>query len=510
MSIVGSRHYLADINVPPARVQLGAIADGDQEEMVCEIRVMDGKSVADCTGAQAVVYVVRADRQTVFWNAEAGRDGVRFRMPEAAHAVAGRFAMAVRLTLGEVKHTVFLAEGSVITTRTDALLNAGQPIPNIDDLLAQIGRMEAATERSEQATAAMDAKWAGYDARLLETDERVKHEARRISNLEAAAEGNLYRAETDDDPAYQKAVPADAMSLAMLDRFGGKTLVWNQLLDGGHNSKGTTSNGITWNVNDDGTVTANGTATALSQFIIWRDGSAVGFRATPGHKYLSDFGVGEDASNGTYYATMTNNGGNGMSNNIGLPTIRVATSDSGAGVLLRVGAGYTANNVVFKPQLFDLTMMFGPDVADTITTPEQAYALGVPRNYQPYSAPTLRNFALDHVVSSSGQTIDLSALVGKYFPDGMRSAGDVCDSFEADDEGKWWAIRRVSNDVAGDGLAFIALTDPVRTEVTENFPSDLKVEAGGGLTFVNQHGDDFRVPLPNQVTYMIKLGGAAQ
>lgn len=53
---------------------------------------------------------------------------------------------------------------------------------------------------------------------------------RRVENLEAAAEGNLYRVETDDETAYEKAVQPDVLPWGTLDKVGGKTLVMNQLV----------------------------------------------------------------------------------------------------------------------------------------------------------------------------------------------------------------------------------------------------------------------------------------
>lgn len=66
------------------------------------------------------------------------------------------------------------------------------------------------------------------------------------------------------------------------------------------------------------------------------------------------------------------------------------------------------------------------------------------------------------------------------------------------------------NSMAG-VMLYYELAEPIETPID---PADLagltelNVEAGGLLTFANQHGDDYRVPLPNQETFMIKLGGA--
>lgn len=57
------------------------------------------------------------------------------------------------------------------------------------------------------------------------------------------------------------------------------------------------------------------------------------------------------------------------------------------------------------------------------------------------------------------------------------------------------------------------LAEPIETPIDPADLADLTaldVEAGGSLTFCNQHGDDYHMPLPNQETFMIKtnLGGA--
>ncbi len=52
------------------------------------------------------------------------------------------------------------------------------------------------------------------------------------------------------------------------------------------------------------------------------------------------------------------------------------------------------------------------------------------------------------------------------------------------------------------------LAEPIETPITEELPADIEIEAGGSLTFVNDQGDNYRVPVSNQQTWLIKLGGA--
>ena len=61
----------------------------------------------------------------------------------------------------------------------------------------------------------------------------------------------------------------------------------------------------------------------------------------------------------------------------------------------------------------DLTQMFGAEVANTITTPEEAYALGVPREYVAYNPGELRSADVEQIASNSNNIFDIE----KYLTD---------------------------------------------------------------------------------------------
>lgn len=68
-------------------------------------------------------------------------------------------------------------------------------------------------------------------AKDVETEHKKNTEQdRRLANLEAAAMGVLHREVTDTDEAYEKTLPSGINPYGMLDKVGGKTIVWNQLL----------------------------------------------------------------------------------------------------------------------------------------------------------------------------------------------------------------------------------------------------------------------------------------
>lgn len=124
-----------------------------------------------------------------------------------------------------------------------------------------------------------------------------------------------------------------------------------QLLDKSKYPATQTINGVTFTNNGDGTITVNGTTTAetYSSFRITYDDVP----CVKGHIYCI-LGCPSGGSYQTYDCNTSwgDDSGNG--------NIRLFNRDIKSGnYYIRVFPGYTANNLVFKPQLFDLTEMYG-------------------------------------------------------------------------------------------------------------------------------------------------------
>lgn len=125
-----------------------------------------------------------------------------------------------------------------------------------------------------------------------------------------------------------------------------------QLLDKSKYPATQTVNGVTFTNNGDGTITMNGTATASIYVDIITDW----LKLSTDKKYLI-IGCPSGGRNDTYFLYVNNGGalwpydtGNGS---IGTP-IKI-----NAIVTICITVGTTVNNLVFKPQLFDLTEMYG-------------------------------------------------------------------------------------------------------------------------------------------------------
>ena len=173
----------------------------------------------------------------------------------------------------------------------------------------------------------------------------------------------------DTAPYIYRQTPVKESFKALMKKIVGASVVWNQLCDhlNSYTSPIFTNNG-------DGSFTANGTV-GSTQTLYKANGSAIPLYAN--HKYfvkgspknggLDSYRIDVRKSNGgSIYTNIDWDIGNGFVFNI--------TENLEANIQMRLGANYTAENVVFKPQLFDLTAMVGTIIADYAYTLETAEA----------------------------------------------------------------------------------------------------------------------------------------
>ena len=132
-----------------------------------------------------------------------------------------------------------------------------------------------------------------------------------------------------------------------------------------------TNSGVTFTNNGDGTITVNGTSTQLVGFYLQ------GINFIENHTYLL-IGCPSGGSNSTYIldtgADIGNDRGNG--------TISKPRLIGNRYFAIYVYANTTCNNLVFKPQLFDLTEMFG---AGNEPKTVAEFKAKFPNDYYPYS-----------------------------------------------------------------------------------------------------------------------------
>lgn len=138
----------------------------------------------------------------------------------------------------------------------------------------------------------------------------------------------------------------------LLNKIEGKTNKIVQEIDVTKTSATTTKNGVTCTNNRDGSWTVNGTSTATetTYFIINNENT---LPAINGHTYCT-LGCPSGGGNKTYFieSSFRYDNGNGV--------IYKLNRDIGDGnYYIGIAAGYAANNLIFRPQVFDLTAMYG-------------------------------------------------------------------------------------------------------------------------------------------------------
>jgi len=219
---------------------------------------------------------------------------------------------------------------------------------------------------------------------------------KRISNIEKLLQGNLYDYQTDTDSAYTKTVPQGAMPYASLEQIGGKTLVFNQLVNPANIGASKTQNGITFTNNGDGSVTVSGTATGGNAGL-----SVLSPRTWADHKYCLQ-GCPSGGSSSTYCLRLLGQGNNYFDTGDGVIWYHATARYKQCDIVVYEGTAIDTP-ITFKPQFIDLTLMFG--AGNEPTTVEQFREI-FPASYYPYNAGTLLSAGAESVKSRGENLAD--------------------------------------------------------------------------------------------------------
>lgn len=194
--------YTKDINASLVTERpLTLMMQGDARAQTIRIYMMDDGEEASLEGMSANGYLIRADGVKVPCEGTIKENVIDVTLNDHCYAVPGAYAMYIRISDGSgTKRTVFRAAGMIESEGDGPLLDSENVIPSIDDLLAQIERMEEATNAAEtQATAAQEQAEAAREATKTATDA-----AKLLTGLKVEAEEATYTDATltTQDGAY--------------------------------------------------------------------------------------------------------------------------------------------------------------------------------------------------------------------------------------------------------------------------------------------------------------------
>lgn len=110
------------------------------------------------SGATVSAYFIRySDNGTVMLDGSVSGNVASVTLNRACYNKSGAFALIIKVLSGDEVTTVFYGEGSMFVSRTDIIIDTENIIPSLDDLLAQIARMEQGTADATQAAASANA-----------------------------------------------------------------------------------------------------------------------------------------------------------------------------------------------------------------------------------------------------------------------------------------------------------------------------------------------------------------
>ena len=210
---------------------------------------------------------------------------------------------------------------------------------------------------------------------------------RRVNALYDMGQGITHRFETDTDTAYAKTVPTGA-KLMSVKNVGGRSIVFNQVVNLNNFRPNYTVNGVTFTKLDNGKFVANGTATGGDAYF------SDSFIPIKGHVYLEK-SCPKGGSAETYRSYITGSGVV-MDTNYGSGVIAPINVDARVYIVpLMVKSGATVNNLVVYPQIYDLTAMFG---SGNEPTSVEEFEKMFPAEYYPYNAGEIVSAGTESIV----------------------------------------------------------------------------------------------------------------
>lgn len=137
--------------------------------------------------------------------------------------------------------------------------------------------------------------------------------------------------------------------------YMGRSIEWNQMLNKSKYPATKVYSGVTYTNNGDGTITLNGTATATTNYNLQS-----GISVVAGHKYFCDYS--HILRGGAVFVLLYTGGSDGFNNHYPTYVSGMVTALKDCDKVyfqIKVNNGATVNNLLVKPQMFDLTQMFG-------------------------------------------------------------------------------------------------------------------------------------------------------
>ncbi len=341
---------------------------------------------------------------------------------------------------------------------TQAVTQAGekqlQNIANsLDSTLTESGKAADAKAVGD-AIASVEESKANKSA-LATTD-------RKLDALWKLNQGITYEFQTDSTEAYQKEIPTGA-KMASVKQIGGKTIVWNQLIDETY-GKSVTRGNVTITNNKDGsyTVFTNGAATETVEAGVYflkpnrgagkyylkgspSNGEEIGYSLCGTYVWKPEYGKA-DYGNGVI-----------IDDNVSLNYSDI--------VRIRVNEGTVISTpIVFKPQLFNLTKMFG---AGNEPSTVEEFETMLPADYYPYNKGTLLSMPVNEVGNTGKYSHLFSDYQKKWLAENYEEwHTDENMLFKSASSNTVYIIKKANNTTASTFAGYETITATTHTKIS--------------------------------------------
>lgn len=310
---------------------------------------------------------------------------------------------------------------------------------------------------------------------------------------------NAYHNVASED--YTINIPAGLMDWYGLKKVGGITILWNQIAESSlYRTDGGTASGITITHTTNG-FTLTGTTTGTSN--TWE----IRGKFPASHVFALK---GTPVQDGIKLRLYVNGAYSDITENL----IFTSSSDSAEWTMIAVKPSATdiVVNLTWTPQLFDLTEMFG---AGNEPSTWQEFESMFPADYE-YNAGTLLSAGVTRIVSKDSDSNVIDTIVIPDEVQALTGYGWSCPNktnyIDFDAKKYYQYVGSRAYDAADDGDSTVItdgttthyeLDSAVETDISAYLTdTDINAVASGTVTFENQLGDNYKIPVPNEVEYI--------
>lgn len=126
-------------------------AAGDKNAHTFKLMLCRKGALLDIDGAGVIGYFIRSDGSTVLLNGEVDENVVTLTLNESCYAVIGQYNLIIKVTIDDERKAVFWGNGYITRSQTDKIIDPGDVVPSLEELLAQIAAVEAAAKDARAA-----------------------------------------------------------------------------------------------------------------------------------------------------------------------------------------------------------------------------------------------------------------------------------------------------------------------------------------------------------------------